>query len=251
MKKKKLVLHGPCRFIQMGLEEIFSKAPFIEQTEIVASVSTLQQCEYALSKQPLVEILILTLDNHCFNPVSLLKLITQPLPGRHPNSKIILIGDIIYMNMLKRHLGEMKHPYIFLDISLPVFIIQQQLLSALQTCLPTAKQVNSKVPDVPHLSSREMMVLNRVLNGETIAIIATDLRLHYKTVNHYKRSALLKLGVRSLSRLLMQDYNRKMVGHILGHLSKKHSDIDTQPKNPHGNDVFYCPTNTKALPPIC
>ncbi|WP_337262019.1 MULTISPECIES: helix-turn-helix transcriptional regulator [unclassified Serratia (in: enterobacteria)] len=224
MEKKKLLLHCPCHFIQMGLEEIFSQEPFTEQTEIVASVSTLKQCEYVLFKQPVLEMVILTLDNHCFNPVSLLNLLTQCLPGLHPNSKIVLIGDIIHMKMLKRYLGELNHPYIFLDISLPVFIMQQQLHSALQVCLPPAKVQNNRVPGASQLSSREKMVLNRVLNGETIAIIATDLRLHYKTVNHYKRSALLKLGVYSLPMLLMQDYNRKMVGHILGHLSKKHHE---------------------------
>ena len=222
MNKKKLLLHCPCRFTQMGLEKIFSETPFIEQAEIVASISTLQQCEYTLIRQPKIEIIILTLDNHCFNPISLLKLITPHLLGLHPGSKIILIGDILYMGMLKHYLEKLAHPYTFLDILNPVFMLQQQLLIALQTGFPPAKQAYDKIPVTQqHLSPREMLVLNRVLNGETIEIIAKDLRLHYKTVNHYKRSAMLKLGARSLPNLLMQDYNKRMVGHILCHLSKR------------------------------
>ncbi|AHG22582.1 hypothetical protein Z042_01840 [Chania multitudinisentens RB-25] len=250
MEKKKLVLHCPCHFIQIGLKEIFSQPPFVERTVIVDSVSNLKQCECALLKHPKVEMVILALDNHWYNPISLLKLVTQRLPELHPQSKIALIGNITYMNMLKRYLGEGGGVYIFLDISVSLSILRQQLLAALQTRVFTANSVYKPMLVVPRLSAREMMVLNRVLNSDSITQIARDLRLHYKTVNNYKRSALSKLGVRSLPLLLIQNYNKKMLGHVLCHLSRQYNNTDIRAEAAPERDTFHCAKNAKTFIPI-
>lgn len=57
------------------------------------------------------------------------------------------------------------------------------------------------------LTNRERQVIKRLLKGAPAGKIANELGLNYKTVNHYKMSALKKLGFRNINAIFSVKWN--------------------------------------------
>lgn len=201
MRKKKLVLQCSCHFTRMGLEALINESDLSASLELVASARDATQCESLLTDLPVVDIVILILRNSDYNLASLLELIGERLPHRHPSSQVVLMGNLGSLNVLKRCFSGLENVWSITASSAP----SATLLKNLQEIAADDK---GKARDPrAGLSRHERLVLRKLLGGESPNQIANGLAIHYKMVSYYKRSALTKLGMSSLSPLVVNRHN--------------------------------------------
>lgn len=207
-RKKKVVLQCPCHFTRTGLEVLISEPTLSASLEIVASSNSFEESEILLGCLPTVDIVLLMLDCHDYSMASFLHLISDSLPKMHSSCTVVLVGKAAHMDMLMHYFSGLKNTMLILDSSSSLMKLQKQLLDIDRACGEDAKD-GSHVSAL--LSSRELLVLRRLLDGESSGQIADDLELHYKTVSHYKRAALAKMGIRSLCPLVMHRYSDSLI----------------------------------------
>ncbi|MBL5829833.1 helix-turn-helix domain-containing protein [Serratia fonticola] len=222
MISKKVILQSPCIFTQRGLEVIINETSLSKFFEIVGSTKKISQCETLLNHLPTVDVVILALGNGEYSLASLLRLVGDYLPHRHPSCKVVLMGEIARMNMLKRYFNGLINTVITLDSSTSLEELQKKLQNIV---FPYPDEREKSALASGALSSRELFVLLKMLDGETPNQIANRLQLNYKTVSHYKRTALVKLGIRSLCPLVVFNHN-KLVLHR-GQLHRSQNEILT------------------------
>lgn len=201
MRKKKLVLQCSCHFTRMGLEALINESELSASVELVASTRDATPCESLLAELPVVDIVVLILRNNDYNLASLLELIGERLPHWHPSSQVVLMGNLSSMNVLKRCFSGLENVWSITASSAPL----AALLKHLQE-IAAAEKMKVKDPRAG-LSQYERLVLRKLLGGESLNQIAGGLAIHYKTVSYYKRSALAKLGMSSLSPLVLNRHN--------------------------------------------
>jgi DNA-binding CsgD family transcriptional regulator len=181
--------------MRVGLEKLISDTHLSLALDIVGSTDNLVECEGILDSLPVVDFVILTIDNREQNLASLLQLIGQELPKMHPKSRVILIGSMAYMSLLKCYFNGLGNVRVILDNTMPLDELKMELLSLI---FPWQGREISSIM----LSSRELQVLRMLLDGDTAKQIAKELQLDFRTVSHHKRAALTKLGARSLHPLV-------------------------------------------------
>lgn len=201
MRKKKLVLQCSCHFTQMGLAALINESDLSASLELVASAGDATQCESLLTDLPVVDIVILILRNSDYNLASLLELIGERLPHRHPSSRVVLMGTPGSLNVLKRCFSGLENVWSITDSSVPSAVLLKNLQEIAATNKGKARDPRGG------LSRHERLVLRKLLGGESPNQIANSMAIHYKTVSYYKRSALAKLGMSSLSPLVVNRHN--------------------------------------------
>lgn len=202
MSKKRVMLQCPCFLSRIGIEALFSRQHSF--FELVVSEPSLTQYEDLLS----CDVIMLNLDDYEYNLFLLLKLIVADIPHSHPK---IIIAEAPQVAVINKVLGGLRGIYTVVDRSSSLEIFREQIIAALQGCLQTAK-VNIRKVDVTALSPQEILILYRILNGDEMMKIAKDLLINYKMVSYYKRSALSKLGMRSITSFFCRDNNKKVEG---------------------------------------
>ncbi len=192
----------------MGIEGLFHHSEFSKSCDVIASISDLERCGGYLKAFPVVDIMVLTLSSLVKKPTYTLRLLGEDILRYHPNSKVLLIVDVMFIGGMTRYLLGLKNTKAVLDVSASLEILQNQLLNFFQPCmeLDTSNHNTER-----SLSLREMNVLRRLLEGQSSTSIARDLQLSPKTISHYKRSALIKLGIRSLQPLMINDHSKKIM----------------------------------------
>lgn len=196
MRRKKVVLQCSCNFMRAGLEALIKDTDLSVSLDIVDSSGSFSECEDALNVLPVVNLVILTVCNRDYNLTSLLQLVGERLPKMHPNSKVVLIGDIADVNPLKCYFSGLRNVSIILDKAIMLDELSRELLST----TANKEQIFGKSSSM--LTPRELEILRMLLDGDTARKIADDLKLNFRTVSHHKRAALAKLGVRSLCPLV-------------------------------------------------
>lgn len=205
MRKKRIVLQCPCNFMRIGLEKLISDTHLSYAHDILGSTNNLAECADILNSLPVVDFVILTISHSEQNLASLLQLIGQDLPKRHPKSQVILMGNMACMNLLKSYFSGLGNVRFVLDNTMSIEELKIDLLS---TIFPwQGREITSIM-----LSSRELQVLRMLLDGDTAKQIAKDLQLDFRTISHYKRAALTKLGARSLQSLVSLKKKSKLRG---------------------------------------
>ncbi|WP_431221680.1 LuxR C-terminal-related transcriptional regulator [Serratia sp. L9] len=114
------------------------------------------------------------------------------------------MAEYTYTEMLNHYFYEFNSAWKSLDCTTTLDKLQKQLWDII---ILSEKSSEKFERASERLSSREFLVLKKLLNEETLAKIAVDLKLSYKTISHYKRSALAKLGMNSLCPLVMHNLN--------------------------------------------
>jgi DNA-binding NarL/FixJ family response regulator len=204
MKKKKIVLQCPCNFTRTGLEALIREPALSASLEIVACSKNFEESESLVACLPTVDILFLVLSYQDYSLASFLHLIGDSLPEMHPSCTVVLVGELTYMEALKLYFRELNNALVTLDNATSLTKLQEQLLNIDRNHGETAAS-GSNFSAI--LSSRELLVLRRLLDGESSSKIAVDLELSNKTISHYKCAALAKLGIRSLCPLVMKRYS--------------------------------------------
>lgn len=205
MFKKKIIIQCPCHFTRKGIEAIFQDIHLLVDLEILASLDRLSQCIKLLNAGPAPDVLIMTLSSMVNNPSATLYLLGEYYLA-NPGVKIILINDMASFGVMGRYICELKNVWSILDLSRSVETLEFQLLNTFQ---PFTYRSPLRHSTTPSLSPREMKVLQRLLDEQKTTDIAYEMRISPKTVSSHKRSALCKLGIRSLQPLTIKGYNSK------------------------------------------
>ncbi|WP_337262270.1 MULTISPECIES: helix-turn-helix transcriptional regulator [unclassified Serratia (in: enterobacteria)] len=187
MKKWKIMLSSNCQFTLAGLEHVISShAELLEMTEVVSLPVSWLSHEDCI--QLGIDILIVLLDSTTGEMV--FKLIDNI--NRWNKVSVILLTPSNCHAGVNNYLMQMINARAVYSATVSVSTLQNQLLDIVENRFSTDKENMLK------LSTREQVVIKSLLKGKTLKQIASELRLSYKTVSHYKRAALVKLGVSSL-----------------------------------------------------
>ncbi|KFK92069.1 MULTISPECIES: LuxR family transcriptional regulator [unclassified Serratia (in: enterobacteria)] len=197
MRKGKIVIQSPCHFTSIGIETLFNHSLYTNKPTELVTFKTLEECkEYCVSVSG-IDILILALNGKENNLAPLINFISNTLPITHPKTKVLLLVHGRHTEFLSNYLSRNGNISAILDISSPLKQIQKVLDNVFNG---VKEDINANIS----LSLRELSVLNGLLSGRTPIQIANELRLSIKTVSHYKRAALAKLGLPSLHPIFMQ-----------------------------------------------
>lgn len=197
MRKGKIVIQSPCHFTSVGIETLFNHSLYTNKPTEVVTFKTLAECKEHCVFVSDIDILVLTLNSKENNPVPLINFISNTLPITHPQTKVLLLAHGRHTDFLRSYLSRNSNISAILDISSPL----KQIQKVLENVFNGVKEaINANIS----LSLRELSVLNGLLSGRTPIQIANELRLSIKTVSHYKRAALTKLGLPSLHPIFMQ-----------------------------------------------
>ncbi|MFC0226559.1 helix-turn-helix transcriptional regulator [Serratia aquatilis] len=211
MSKKKTIIQCPCHYTRIGIETVLKNMQFSEKCEISVSFSELGECGKYLRTQPKIDILLLTLSSAVASPIATLHILGEYLPLLHPDTKIVLIADMMSVDAMARYLCGLENVLDVLDTSNPLQVLQEQLLGVFN---PHNGMKKLNYTASRSLSLREVTVLVRLLEGEKMMHIAGDLQLSPKTISFYKRSAMVKLGIRKYQPLMINRSHKKIVFNI-------------------------------------
>ncbi|WP_337262527.1 MULTISPECIES: LuxR C-terminal-related transcriptional regulator [unclassified Serratia (in: enterobacteria)] len=200
MESIKILLQCPCEFTRIGMLSLLNAHDSESKDNMIVSVSNLEQAEDVLVMNTKLDIIILTLNSLYYNAVELLDVLSRRIPIHHPDSKIIILTDDKCIEALKRHLKGIENFGTILEANVPIETIQSEL-SKINS--PDQSFNSSAIKANCVLSSRELTILKKLLHGKSISQVAKELTLNYKTISHYKRSAMSKLGIRTLHPLFI------------------------------------------------
>ncbi|MHA7845185.1 helix-turn-helix transcriptional regulator [Serratia sp. D1N4] len=200
MESIKILLQCPCEFTRVGMMGLLNSHYPDSKNNMIVNVSSLEQAEDVLVMNTSLDIIILTLSSLYYNAVELLDVLSRRIPLHHPDSKIIIFTDNKCIGALKRHLKGLENIGTILEINVPI----EKIKCELSKMGKPEKALNKPVANVTCvLSARELTILKKLLHGKSISQVAKELSLNYKTISHYKRSAMSKLGIRTLHPLFI------------------------------------------------
>lgn len=218
MHSKKIVIQCPCYFTRKGIEELLAKP------EEITNFSSLSQCVSQLNNRLTPDIVIVTLSSMVNNPAFTLRLFGELLPFMYPSITTLIIADMAVSGVMARYLCGLKSVWGVLETSESLAAWQNQLRHLIQ---PSEAFVPTREIATPSLSLREMTVMWRLLDGQKTAHIAYELCISPKTVSYYKRSALVKLGIRSLQPLMIKYSHRVAANDTFGSMSVEKNGMQT------------------------
>lgn len=190
--KKILVVHD-CAFTRLGLQALLAgKGDVLTFDQLQAGQEHLRVCGH-------VDMLILSLECVTLENRHALSVLSRLLRRQHSQCCVLLVSNAANIPRLR-----------FMMCQLPDRTGQVDLGGSLSDLMDwfggvLAGQValiSPALPDRLRLTDRENTVLNALLAGVKTANVAKALGLHCKTVSHYKRHGLYKLGARNLQTLL-------------------------------------------------
>lgn len=196
----KILLQCPCEFTRVGIMGLLDDHYPDTRINTVTNVSSLEQAEDMLIMSDSLDVIILTLNSVYYNAAEILDVLSRHIPAHHPDSKIIIFTDNKCIEALKRHLKGLENIYTILEVDVPLEKIRRELSQVRRT----EGTLNEPVASLTcALSTRELIILKKLLHGKSISQVAKELSLNYKTISHYKRSAMSKLGIRTLHPLFV------------------------------------------------
>ncbi|WP_337265064.1 MULTISPECIES: response regulator transcription factor [unclassified Serratia (in: enterobacteria)] len=187
MKKWKVMLSSNCQFTLAGLEHVIkSHDKLSEKTDVVSWPVSWLGHEDCIGFG--IDILILVLDSTASKIVP--RLIDNI--NRWNQVSVILLTPSNCNAGVNHYLMQMVNARAVYSSAVSVATLQNQLIDIVEN------RVSNNKENMMKLSAREQVVISSLLKGVDMIRIASELGLSYKTVSHYKRTALLKLGVSSL-----------------------------------------------------
>lgn len=194
MKKKKLLLLCPCNFTKIGMESLIQDSQLSAHVELVAHTDKVKCSESLLRCFPAIDVVVMSLDNK--NILSHFEMLQNILSHSQKSSKVVVIGNCEFISLFKSRFDNL----LILSGSTKINELENYLLNLITSETERNKQAEL---DYTALTTRQLFILQKLLSGYTLHQIATDLKISYKTVSSHKCSALAKLGIRSLSPLIV------------------------------------------------
>ncbi|MBC3377818.1 response regulator transcription factor [Serratia fonticola] len=190
---KNVVLLCECSFTRTALEML------LKPQAQVFGTADVEQCRLHMSRSldGEVDLVILSVSNYRID--AMLRLAT--LIGRcHPSCQVLMdLGSAsiplrhFYLNLLNNHVG-------LIDLTQTILVLQ----SFFGQVMRGEKMLSTKeIICGERLNWRECNVLLGLMKELSAQDIAKTLALNVKTISHYKRSGLSKLGARNIQDLLI------------------------------------------------
>ncbi|CAI2032723.1 Bacterial regulatory proteins, luxR family [Serratia fonticola] len=190
---KNVVLLCECSFTRTALEMLLKP-----QAQIFGTADV-EQCRLHMSRSldGEVDLVILSVSNYRID--ALLRLATL-IGCCHPSCQILMdLGSAsiplrhFYLNLLNSHVG-------LIDLTQTVLALQSFIGQVIrgEKMLSTREIICGEL-----LNWRERNVLQGLMKELSAQDIAKTLALNIKTISHYKRSGLIKLGARNIQDLLI------------------------------------------------
>lgn len=222
MAHKNIIIQHPCYFTRLGMEKILENHLPNKQPAIFTHLSHLDEYYQHLRKRHRMDIAAINLLNGNHLQGELLNWIVRQLRLNNADCRIILLMDTKNTMLLGNYLYELQN----IEVVLKPKKSLNTLTDRLSLMFSNQPQDRSTLDlKIPRLSQREISVLRSLLKGKSLTRIAFRLGLNYKTVSHYKRSALMKLGVNSLQPLMLNDYDCELVGQWLNVNTRHTMDV--------------------------
>ncbi|HHQ6580105.1 TPA: helix-turn-helix transcriptional regulator [Serratia fonticola] len=196
MKKKKLLLICPCNFTKIGMESLVQDSQLSAHVELVTNTDKVKCSGNILSPFPAIDIIVMSLDNINKNILSHFEILQNILSHNYKSSKVVLIGSCEFISLFKSRFNNL----LILNGSTKINELEKHLINLITT--DTEKNEKAEL-GYTTLTARQLFILQKLLNGYSLYQIATDLKISYKTVSSHKCTALAKLGIRSLSPLIV------------------------------------------------
>ncbi len=189
---KKIVVVEPAFLVQAGLRRLISEMPGLSLAEIFDGNEN-RLDDKILAKMP--DIVILNPD--IFNNEQLVSLI-----NRLSNENILIVGLA----------GEESSPgcKAYFRYCLDPAENKYELLETMKK-INRALQDDDTQTESSGLTQREKVILNRVVRGQTTQEIADELFLSVHTVNTHRKNISNKLGIKTLSGLIVYALMNKIV----------------------------------------
>lgn len=185
-----------CSFTRLGLKALLSPSYNVIDAENMIDI------EQELISLPSVDLLLLS--PQPFPPGrrkeagQFMKLIYK----HHPQCLVLLTLETADMSFV-RYLISLFKVVGGLDLSYSVSALRLQIEAILS---------GDELPSLPFewqaLSSREYEVISALVSGKRPVQVGKSLGVNVKTVSHYKRQGLKKLGVRNMQAFLLSPYPR-------------------------------------------
>jgi DNA-binding NarL/FixJ family response regulator len=190
---KNVVLLCECNFTRAGLETL------LKPDTQVFSTADIEQCQRHLSRSldAKVDLVVISTDNYRVD--SLIRLATL-IGYAHPSCQVLINPGSTSLPLLRLYLNGLNNYVGLIDFTQPVLTLQRVIGQVMQgkTMLSARECFCGEL-----LSGREHTVLQKLIKELKIHEIAKSLSLNVKTVSHYKRAGLRKLGARHIQELLM------------------------------------------------
>lgn len=190
---KNVVLLCECSFTRTALEML------LKPEAQVFGTADIEQCRLHLSRflDGEISLVILSVSNNRIN--ALVRLATL-IRRRHPSCQVLIDPGSasipllhFYLNCLNTHVG-------MIDFTLPVIALRGLigLVMRNEKVLSTKEIISGGL-----LSGRERSILKGFMKELKAQDLAKTLSLNVKTISHYKRAGLSKLGARHIQDLLI------------------------------------------------
>ncbi|WP_411705096.1 LuxR C-terminal-related transcriptional regulator [Edaphovirga cremea] len=203
-----IFLQHACMYTRVGIKSLLENMDCDCPVNVITDIEDLNSSRYPRKNTSDTDIFILGMQGNGSNPSKTLSFIVERLPVFSPDAKVIIIAPTFSVGHLRNHLLGLHNVHAVLDRASPLQEFQMQLKEILMLPLNMMRPHKSMAASLSH---QELNVLGFLLQGNSTHDVAQKLRIHNKTVSHHKRSALHKLGIRSLHRLIMCDNSRSML----------------------------------------
>lgn len=195
--KSAVILHF-CTFTRQGLVEQLNTLS--ADHRIIGCFGQMQEYSDHMHIHGQTGLLIIGLQGNDYTLGDSLSLITDKLRVQHPHCRVILMADGKQITLLQDYLCRLENVAAVVDNKATLEQLRPHLHSVLKArpALPRVQDVTREL-----LTPREHKILSGLLRNKSIPLICRNMEIQRKAVSHYKRSALGKLGLKSLNPLLL------------------------------------------------
>ncbi|MHA7848023.1 helix-turn-helix transcriptional regulator [Serratia sp. D1N4] len=232
---KNVVLLCECNFTRTALETL------LKPEARIFSTADVEQCRLHLSRSVdgEIDLIILSIDSL---KVDTLMSLTTLIRNSHPSCRVLINPGSTTISLLRFYLNCLNTHVGMIDFTQSVQALQEDIGQVMQgkKVLSTRALFCGEL-----LSWRERTVLQRLIKELKAYDIAKSLSLNVKTISHYKRAGLRKLGARNIQDLLIPATCRSPS--ISGSV-KLHNITDAQMYQNHTIRCHRCGTDCVAAP---
>ncbi|AHG22804.1 hypothetical protein Z042_14020 [Chania multitudinisentens RB-25] len=192
-EKQGVILH-PCHFARLGMRHLLPSNYQVFET------ADLNACQERRLVQGAPDLMIIALRGERYSMLSALELI-EMLCHNNTHCQILVMLNISRLPGVRDYLMRYGERVRVIDPSSTLPRLTWQLERVIDRPVNPLQSV--RTPLLPILSKRERQVLDALLLGNSVQRISRRFSLNIKTVSHYKRSALGKLGMKTMQPLLV------------------------------------------------
>jgi len=208
-KKISIFLHNLCTYTQEGIKHLQPELHCDSGCNI--TIKPFGVDTHTVLNNNDENIFILGLHGYSNSHVGSLEFIMNWLPICHHEVRVIIIAKTNSIGNLKNYLLGLKNVYAVLDHATAL----HEFRIHLQNAIMDSPGSSPRKPTISPLTNQELNVLKYLLKGMPVTMVADKLCIHYKTVSSHKRSALNKLGVNSLHRLMKCGNDTSIMNELL------------------------------------